>query len=119
LVAVEWVFCWGFCEIGCANVVLLRGKRGGVVDICVAKRGGTFRAGNGTGFWDLFLPGQGDGENLAGTRAVVACDEQRTTTATTNAGILRCAQDDSFLKGGNRRMVSMVLGRWRLLKGVS
>jgi hypothetical protein len=49
------MFCWGFCGNGCANVVLLRGKRGGVVDNCVAKRGGNSRAGNGTGFWDLFL----------------------------------------------------------------
>jgi hypothetical protein len=35
---VDAVFCWGFCENDCAERGFLRGKRGEVVVICVAKR---------------------------------------------------------------------------------
>jgi hypothetical protein len=35
---VEHGVCWGFCEIDCAERGVLRGKRGEVVVICVAKR---------------------------------------------------------------------------------
>jgi hypothetical protein len=37
-VVVKYGFCWGFCEIDCAERGVLRGKRGEVVVICVAKR---------------------------------------------------------------------------------
>jgi hypothetical protein len=47
---VDVVFCRGFCKIDCANVVLLRGKRGEVVVICVAKRGSNSLTKNGTPF---------------------------------------------------------------------
>jgi hypothetical protein len=67
------VFAGVFREIGCANVVLLRGKRGGVVVICVAKCGGKFWAGNGTGFWGLFCD---YGEQLAAL-PINARQEQR------------------------------------------
>jgi hypothetical protein len=43
-------FLLGFCEIGCADVVFLRGKRGEVVVICMAGRGGKSAPKNGTGF---------------------------------------------------------------------
>jgi hypothetical protein len=35
-VVVEHGFYWGFCEIGCAERGVLRGKRGEVVVKCVA-----------------------------------------------------------------------------------
>jgi hypothetical protein len=45
---VDVVFCRDFCKIDCANVVLLRGKRGEVVVIRVAKRGSNLLTRNGT-----------------------------------------------------------------------
>jgi hypothetical protein len=55
LFVVEWCFCWGFCEIGCANVVFLRGKCGAILDRCVAKLGGKSWQKKRTGLRDLFL----------------------------------------------------------------
>jgi hypothetical protein len=47
---VEHGFCWGFCEIDCAERGFLCGRRGEVVVICVAKRDGNMLAKNGTAF---------------------------------------------------------------------
>jgi hypothetical protein len=47
---VDVVFCRDFCKIDCANVVLLRGKRGEVVVIGVAKRGSNSPTKNRTPF---------------------------------------------------------------------
>ena len=67
------VFAGVFREIGCANVVFLRGKRGGVVVICVANFGGEFWVGDGTGVGGLFL---WLGERLAAL-AINARQDQR------------------------------------------
>jgi len=47
---VDVVFCRGFCEIGCGERGFLRGKRGEVVVICVAKRDSKSALKNGTAF---------------------------------------------------------------------
>jgi hypothetical protein len=47
---VDVVFCRGFCEIGCAERGVLRGKRGAVVVICVAESDNKEPAKNGTAF---------------------------------------------------------------------
>jgi hypothetical protein len=48
------VFAGVFREIGCANVVFLRGKRGEVVVICVAKSDSNWPTKNGTPFLNFF-----------------------------------------------------------------
>jgi hypothetical protein len=50
-----WCFAGVFANFGCANVVFLRGKRGGVVVICVAKNDSNSPPKNGTPFLNLFL----------------------------------------------------------------
>jgi hypothetical protein len=47
---VDVVFCRGFCENDCAERGFLRGKRGEVVVICVAKRDSKSALKNGTAF---------------------------------------------------------------------
>jgi hypothetical protein len=47
---VDVVFCRGFCENDCAGRGFLRGKRGEVVVICVAKRESKSALKNGTAF---------------------------------------------------------------------
>jgi hypothetical protein len=50
-----WCFAGVFADFGCAERGFLRGKRGGVVVICVAKRDSKSRTKNGTPFLNLFL----------------------------------------------------------------
>jgi hypothetical protein len=46
-----WCFAGGFANLRCANVVFLRGKRGAIVVVCVAKGDGNSPAEK----WDTFL----------------------------------------------------------------
>ena len=55
-----WCFAGVFANFGCANVVFLRGKRGEVVVICVAKRDRNWPTKNGTLFLNFF---GGDGSH--------------------------------------------------------